>query len=116
MATTNYLTEQGLTTLVANTKAYVLAAVSAIGQSVTFTLPSSSWTSSSGVYTKQVTVQGVTANTIGDVGLSISATTAQRSAAQAANIALTGQTTNKLTFTATSVPTVDIPMVLNVIG
>lgn len=78
----------------------------------TFTLGYQSWLGS-GPYTQDVSIQGMTANTVGIIGVTYNASVAAWQAAQYAQLRLTYQGPNKITITAYGVkPTVDIPCVL----
>ena len=72
---------------------------------LTGTLSSSSWNN----YSQTATVQGMTSNTNGIVGLLDTATAAQTEAAAAAKIRPTAQGTNSITFACDTAPAVNIP-------
>lgn len=94
------VTEDGTTTTYQLTTPYTPTSVQA-------TLSSSDWSNKQ----QTVTVQGMTANANGFIGLDISATSTQREAARDALISLTGQATNSITVTADGdVPSVNIPI------
>ena len=66
--------------------------------------------------TQTITVQGMTPNSNGILGLPTSATSAQRAAASVAQLAPTAQGTNSLTITADgTVPTIDIPVQVTIL-
>ena len=80
---------------------------------LTGTLLSTGWTG--GVQT--VSITGVTAASNGTIGLPTTATAGQRTAARAAQLALTGQAAGAITVTADgTVPTIDIPIAVLVMG
>lgn len=83
-------------------------------QSLTGTLLSSGWTLSTDVYTQSVTFSGVSADTVGVVGLALNITEEAREAASAISLRLRSQGTNTLTFQATDIPDQNIPVVLNI--
>lgn len=73
------------------------------------TLTASGWSDKS----QTVTVTGMTSSTINVVGLSDTATAAQREACANASLAVTGQDTNSLTIVADGiVPSVDMPILV----
>lgn len=81
--------------------------------SVEGTLLSSGWSNAQ----QTITVQGVTATSNGVVGISTSATDAQRQAALDATIFLTGQSTNSMTFKYLGdEPNVNIPITVILMG
>lgn len=78
----------------------------------TFNL-TTSW-SGSGPYTQNVSINGITANTTGIIGVSQSATQEQWQAANYAQLRITAQGANYITVTAYGVkPTVAIPCVIS---
>jgi len=80
--------------------------------SVTFTLPA---ISAGG--TANVTVSGITANTVGVFGLASTATAAQYAAAAASQLQLTAQTTNQVTIRANGdALAAGVPAVINILG
>lgn len=83
-------------------------------KTITGTLLSSGWTLSNSVYTQSLIFNGVTANTVGVVGLSLTITDAAREAASAVGLRLKSQSANTLTFEATDEPTENIPVILNI--
>lgn len=71
------------------------------------------WTGSAAPYTQNVTMTGVTANTIGVLAVAATANGDQWNAAAKANLRCTAQTANQITVTAYGTkPTVAIPIVL----
>ena len=81
---------------------------------LTATLLGNGWSNGS----QTLTMQGVTANTNGVIGLPTNVTASQRDAADKAMLHLSAQGTNSITVTALSgtAPTVDIPIVLIIFG
>lgn len=77
-------------------------------------IPANGWTASGGVYTQTINVTGITTNTVGTVGLSLSATSTQREEARENNLTLIGQGDGTLTFEADDELTVDIPISINI--
>ncbi len=78
---------------------------------ITATLLASSW------YNDQIEVYatGMTSSSNGSVGISSSATAAQREAARNACLSVTGQGTNTVTITADAgAPSVDIPIIITI--
>ena len=78
------------------------------------TLLKTAWVSSDGAYTQDVTVSGLTADSVVWFTLSPAATAAEIDAAAKAKVRATAQATNTLTVTASSVPTESIPVVINI--
>ena len=80
--------------------------------STTITATASGWNET----TKQqnITVTGLTANTVGTLGLAITATDEEYDAATIARIRITEQTTNSITLKCLgTIPSINIPLVVN---
>lgn len=92
----NYLDKTGLTYLWNKIKSTF-----ALKKVQTVSLATSGWTSSSGVYTKSVSVSGVTANSI----VIVAPAPASRVVYGDCGVQCTGQGSGTLTFTALSTPT-----------
>lgn len=82
-------------------------------ESKTGTLLSSEWTYANDVYTQSITISGVTADTVGIVGLPLNISAIAKEMAGDVGLKLKSQSTNTLTFEATEEPTENIPIVLN---
>lgn len=80
------------------------------------TLSASAW-SSSAPYSQVLTIQGITANTNGVIGLADTATKTQYEIASVANLRKIAQSTNTVTIMAYGEkPTIDIPIEIIVLG
>jgi len=78
------------------------------------TMTASAWVGSSITITG---LTGVTANTIGAIGLPDTATAEQRAAARTAQLSLTGKGAGSVTITADgTVPTINVPFVVLIVG
>lgn len=84
-----------------------------VGKSVTATLDASAWSDNK----QTVAVAGMTTSAEADVGLAMSATAEQVTAAAGAMLLATAQAQDTITVTAFgTVPTVDIPIIVRVRG
>lgn len=97
--------------------AFEVATFAMESESITATLRASAWTGSAAPYTQTVSVMGLAARSNGTIGLSQSATAAQRAAAREAMLCVTGQASGALTVTADGEKlTVDIPVTVTILG
>jgi len=81
------------------------------------TLAAAAWVGTEAPYTQAVAVSGMTAAKKAVAGLSHAATSAQYLAAAAAMLHVTAQGTDAITVTAEgSVPTVDLPILIEIVG
>lgn len=84
-----------------------------LGSATTITLAASGWTASNDIYVQSVTIDGIIANTEQQlVSVSPSNNREQVVAACSANIICSSQDTNSLTFSAESIPEIDIQFVV----
>lgn len=80
-------------------------------------LSSSNWSGSTAPFTQTVTVSGMTASTIGHMGIPTSITTNQYKAVERAKLHISAQGTDSLTIKAEGVkPTIAIPLVITIMG
>lgn len=85
--------------------------------SLTATLVAASWTGASAPFSQDVTVAGITADSIATVALAMNATSAEITVAQKASLLATAQTTNTITVKAYGTkPTINVPIQIVIQG
>ena len=84
---------------------------------ITATLVSTGWTAVDGGYTQDVTITGMTATTMGDAAMAMTATDEQEAAAAEAQLKVTAQAADTITVKARGTcPTLDLPIVVRMVG
>lgn len=84
--------------------------------SIELVLAADAWVENDGCYEQELTVDGLTAEHNGNIGISLSATAVERAVAREALMALTGQEDGLLTVTADGkLPEIDIPVTVTMI-
>ena len=82
------------------------------GSMLTGTLSSSSWSND----TQTVSINGISSNSMGIIGLLDTASSAQIEAAKEAEINITSVSTNSISFSCKNTPSIDIPFGVLLIG